>query len=214
MATYFEQSLAKVKEFEGCVGWMYRDTVGRVTVGVGLMLPDARAAAGLPFLLAARAATGAEIAAEFGRVSGMPEGRPASFYRQGGGMELAQAAIDGSLRVALGAVEARLRAGMAGYDGFPDGVKMALLDMGYNLGAAGLLGGYPRMIAAVEQGAWAEAAAECLRQGPSAARNAWTREQFLSAVVGRIEAEVEAWWKRLLWGLVGLGAKLLGWGGR
>jgi len=41
VATYLEQSLAKLKEFEGCVPWMYRDTVGKITVGVGLMLPDA-----------------------------------------------------------------------------------------------------------------------------------------------------------------------------
>ena len=44
MATYLEQSLEKLKEFEGCVPWMYRDTVGKVTVGVGLMLPDVEAA--------------------------------------------------------------------------------------------------------------------------------------------------------------------------
>ena len=44
---------AKLKEFEGCVPWMYRDTVGKVTVGVGLMLPDINAAQALPFLAGA-----------------------------------------------------------------------------------------------------------------------------------------------------------------
>ena len=69
---------------------------------------------------------------------------------------------------------------------------MALLDMAYNLGPAGLLEGYPRMIHAVEAGAWAEAAAECARGGINAARNAWTRQQMMSAVVGTIKAEAEA----------------------
>jgi GH24 family phage-related lysozyme (muramidase) len=46
-----------LKQFEGCVPWMYRDTVGKVTVGVGLMLPDVRAAQALPFLAGERAAS-------------------------------------------------------------------------------------------------------------------------------------------------------------
>ena len=209
MATYFEQSLAKLKEFEGCVAWMYRDTVGKVTVGVGLMLPDAGAAQALPFVFdGGRTATAEEIAAEFGRVSGMPEGRAAAFYRGNGGMELGMATIDTKLRGVLTASEETLRSALAGYDGFPDGVKMALLDMAYNLGPMGLLRGYPELIAAVKRARWAEAAACCLRHGPSAARNEWTRAQFLSAVVGTIRAEAEVWWKRLVWGLVGMVASL------
>jgi len=47
---------------------MYRDTVGKVTVGVGLMLPDAKAAEALPFIVGTRPATPQEIAAEFTRV--------------------------------------------------------------------------------------------------------------------------------------------------
>ena len=69
MSGYFDQSLAQLKSFEGCVSWMYRDTVGRVTVGVGLMLPDAATACALPFQTAVgAAATSEQIAAEFARV--------------------------------------------------------------------------------------------------------------------------------------------------
>ena len=209
MATYLEQSLAQLEQFEGCIAWMYRDTVGRVTVGVGLMLPNAGSAEALPFLVGERAAAPLEVAAEYERVSGMPPGRPAEFYREQGGLELSAETVQGKLRETLDAIEGRLRGALAGYDGFPDGAKMALLDMGYNLGAEGLLNGYPRMIAAVERGDWAGAAAACLRRGPSVARNAWTRQQFLSAVVTRIEAAVEAWWKRLVWGLLGWAASVL-----
>lgn len=209
MATYFEQSLVKLKEFEGCVPWMYLDTVGKVTVGVGVMLPDAASATGLPFRTAGRVATVEEIRAEFARVSGMPAGRAAAFYRCIREMELEQAAIDSRLRIVLQGFEGNLRSALAEYASLPDAVKMALLDMAYNLGPAGLLKGYPRMIEAVEQGAWAQAAAACLRRGPSAERNAWTRQQFLSAVVGAIRAEAEQWWRRLAWGLVGWAASLL-----
>jgi GH24 family phage-related lysozyme (muramidase) len=199
VATYLEQSLAKLKEFEGCVPWMYRDTVGKVTVGVGLMLPDAKAAQALPFVLGARAATPEEIAAEYARVDAMAMGRASSFYKIPGSLELAQQTIDAKLSSVLAGFEADLKTEFPHYDTLPDGVKMALLDMVYNLGPAGLFKGFPHLVAAVQTGAWAQAAEHCMRRGPGEARNNWTRQQFLSAVVGTIKAEAEGWLARI-WG--------------
>jgi GH24 family phage-related lysozyme (muramidase) len=194
-----------LKEFEGCVPWMYRDTVGKVTVGVGLMLPDARAAEALPFVLGARAATPEEIACEYARVDGMTLGHVSAFYKISTSLELTPETIDAKLKSVLEGFEADLRVQFPHYDALPDGVKMALLDMIYNLGASGLFKGFPHLVAAVEAGAWAQAAERCIRRGPSAARNAWTRQQFLSAVVGTIKAETEnrltrIWWRiRQIW---------------
>jgi GH24 family phage-related lysozyme (muramidase) len=206
MPVYFDQSLAQLKSFEGCVPWMYRDSVGKVTVGVGLMLPDAAAACGLPFQAAGgAAATAAQIEAEFARVEALALGKLPSFYRAAGSLELPEAVIDEKLSAVLTSFETTLRAKLTGYDALPDGVKMALLDMAYNLGPAGLLDGYPKMIHAVETGAWAQAAAECVRGGINAARNAWTRQQMMSAVVGTIQAEADAVekaagsWLRRVW---------------
>jgi GH24 family phage-related lysozyme (muramidase) len=197
VATYLEQSLAKLKEFEGCVPWMYRDTVGKVTVGVGLMLPDAKAAQALPFVVGARAATTEEIAAEYARVDAMALGRASAFYKAPTSLMLTQQTIDAKLSSVLAGFEADLRAQFPHYDSLPDGVKMALLDMIYNLGPAGLFKGFPHLVAAVESGAWAQAAEHCMRRGPGPARNDWTREQFLSAVVGAIKAEAESWLTRV-----------------
>jgi GH24 family phage-related lysozyme (muramidase) len=197
VATYIEQSLIKLKEFEGCVPWMYRDTVGKVTVGVGLMLPDAKAAQALPFVLGTRAATSEEIAAEYTRVDTLPLGRASAFYKSPTALELTQQTIDTKLTSVLEGFEADLRTQLPHYDALPDTVKMALLDMIYNLGPAGLFKGFPHLIAAVDSGAWAQAAERCIRRGPSAARNAWTREQFLDAVVTTIKAETETWLKRI-----------------
>jgi len=202
MSRTFDQSLAQLKTFEGCVPWMYRDTVGRVTVGVGLMLPSAAAACALPFQTAeGAAATAEQVAAEFARVDAMAMGKLPSFYRAAGSLKLPELVIDEKLSAVLAGFEATLRAHLTGYDKLPDGVKMALLDMAYNLGPEGLLKGYPKMIRAVETGAWAEAAAECARGGINAARNAWTRQQMMSAVVGTIKAEAEAveGWLRRVW---------------
>jgi GH24 family phage-related lysozyme (muramidase) len=199
MATYVEQSLLKIKEFEGCIPWMYRDTAGKVTVGVGLMLPDVAAAAALPFQIAGRAATVEEIAAEFARVMALGEGKAAIFYRKASSPVLVDKTIDAKLREVLEGFEAKLRAAMNGYDGFPERVKLALLDMAYNLGPGGLLKGYPRLVKAVEQGRWADAAADCERHGPDAARNSWTREQFLGTVAATIKAEAETCLKSEGW---------------
>src|SRR5580692_5991153 len=101
VATYIEQSLTKLKEFEGCVPWMYRDTVGKVTVGVGLMLPDVAAAQALPFLCGGRAATAEEIGADFARVAAAAQGKAAGFYRGAGSPELGQETIDAKLLAVL-----------------------------------------------------------------------------------------------------------------
>jgi GH24 family phage-related lysozyme (muramidase) len=199
VATYLEQSLTKLKEFEGCVPWMYRDTVGKVTVGVGLMLPDAKAAQALPFFFGSRPATPEEIAAEYARVDAMSMGRASSFYKMPTSLELTQPTIDAKLSSVLQGFEADLRTEFPHYDTLPDGIKMALLDMIYNLGPAGLFKGFPHLIAAVQTGAWAQAAEHCMRRGPGPARNNWTRQQFLSAVVGTIKAEAEGWLTRI-WG--------------
>ena len=176
---------------------MYRDTVGNITVGVGLMLPNPEAAVALPFLAGARPATSHEIAAEFARVDAMPTGRPAAFYKIPSSLELAQQTIDARLSVILQQFEATLRARIPHYDALPNTVKMALLDMIYNLGPAGLFKGFPHLVAAVQTGSWAQAAEHCMRRGPGAARNSWTRQQFLSAVVGTIKAEAEGWLTRI-----------------
>ena len=210
MASYIEQSLAKLEQFEGSIPWMYRDTVGRVTVGVGLMLPDAEAAVALPFQLGARAAAEAEIRAEFARVSTQPMGRPALFYQRAGGMELMKPEIDALLHKVLLGMETTVRGRLSDYDGLPDGVKMALLDMAYNLGPAGLLDGFPRLIRAVEARDWSGAAAASFRHGPGAARNQWTRAMFLANIAGSIQAVAESRLKRFGFGLIGLAAHLLG----
>jgi GH24 family phage-related lysozyme (muramidase) len=176
---------------------MYRDTVGKVTVGVGLMLPDSKSAEALPFILGTRAATPEEIATEYARIDAMAMGRASAFYKTPTSLVLTQQTIDAKLSSVLAGFEADLRSQFPHYDALPDGIKMALLDMIYNLGPAGLFKGFPHLVAAIQTGAWQQAAEHCIRRGPSAARNAWTREQFLSAVVGTIKAEAETWLRRI-----------------
>jgi len=211
VTTYLDQVLAKLERFEGFVAWMYRDTVGKVTVGVGMMLPDAEAACRLPFRLGEQPASEAEIRAEFARVDSLPVGRPSLFYRAIHGPELGKTEIDSMLRQVVEGFESELRASLHGWDSFPDDVKLALLDMAYNLGPKGLLQGYPRLMHAVRSGDWVQAAAACYRKGPGAARNEWTRQMFLSSVVRTVKAEAESVLARFGFGLVGMGASAAAW---
>jgi len=208
MPTYFAETLAQLKVFEACVPWMYLDSVGKVTVGVGLMLPNVAAACALGFTVAGAAAGAEQIAAEFARVAALAPDKLPAFYRADTSPELPQEIIDAKLSAVLQGYEATIRGGISGYDALPDCVKMALLDMAYNLGPAGLLKGYPKMLSAVEAGDWAQAAAECVRGGIGATRNAWTKQQFLTATIAKISAEAEhegqlfahgkaAWFKRV-----------------
>jgi GH24 family phage-related lysozyme (muramidase) len=191
MPTYFAETLAQLKVFEACVPWMYLDSVGKVTVGIGLMLPNAAAACALGFTVAGVPASAEQIGADYARVAALAPDKLPAFYRADTSPELPQEIIDAKLSAVLQGFEATIRGGIPGYDALPDGVKMALLDMAYNLGPAGLLKGYPKMLSAVEAGDWAQAAAECARGGIGAARNAWTKQQFLSATIAKISAEAE-----------------------
>ncbi len=100
--------------------------------------------------------------------------------------------------------EGYLRDHVGGYDELPDGVKLALLDMVYNLGPGKLFQEYPKLLAAVAEGDWAKAAGACLRRGPGAARNVWTKEQFLG-VAKQIAVQAEAAAGEIAWGDLGAG---------
>jgi GH24 family phage-related lysozyme (muramidase) len=192
VAGYFDQTVAKLKEFEGCVPWMYCDTAGNVTVGVGLLLPNSAEACALPFLMASGPANLEQIAAEFDRVDALEPGKLPGFYKTATSPELPQKFIDAKLGSVLVEFEATLREKFPIYDKLPDGVKMVLLDMAYNLGPKALLTEYPHMLDAIQIGAWSQAAVESEREGISAARNAWAKHQFLSTVVETIRAGVVA----------------------
>lgn len=216
MATYLEQSLAQLKEFEGCVSWMYRDTTGNVTVGAGTMLPTPQAAVALPFEVAGAAVSAERIAAEFARVRALPAGRLPAFYRQSESPQLPVSSVEERLRSVLLDFEEKLRQHLPRYDALPDRAKLALLDMSYNLGVTGLLRGYPRLLAAVAAGNWAEAAAQCFRHGISGERNSWTRVEFLAAaavagVAGEVKAVAAELRPVLRWAALLAAVAALGW---
>lgn len=69
--------------WEGAIPWMYLDSVGLVTVGIGNLLKAPGDADALPFmnLAANRLATTKEKEARWRAVVSMEGSRPASYYR-------------------------------------------------------------------------------------------------------------------------------------
>jgi hypothetical protein len=182
MAPYLEQSTAQTTVFEIAVPWMYLDTRGLVTAGIGQMLPDAASAQALAFLHPdGTPATPDAILADFERVHALAAGEPSHAYRSPSSPTLAADTMTALLAAVTAANDAVLRRRLPGYDAFPTPAKLALLDMLYNLGEPKLFAEYPLLLAAVHNQHWLVASQQCHRTGPNPERNLWTRGQLLAA---------------------------------
>lgn len=184
--SYIDAYLPIGEGFEGRSRTMYLDPEGNVTAAVGLLIANAVAASKLPFVdVYGKPATAQKIMADFTLVSLMKPGYLADYYMFPGASALTDASIDDLLRAKVVQFDADLRSDFPGYDSFPDGVKIALLDMEYNLGDAKLRGTYPHFDAAVDARDWLTAAAQCGRDSSDQAfnsRNSWTKLQFMDAL--------------------------------
>lgn len=157
--------------FEGVVPHMYLDTAGHVTAGVGFMFPDLKAARALTWQ------PPGEVDLDWVSVRALPAGKPASFYRKHTNARLSDATMRAEFQVRVAAFErAVIKAGVP-LQTYPALARVALVDMAFNLGTAGLLK-YKKLLAACAVEDWRAAAAECSRRGIQAARNDATRAVF------------------------------------
>lgn len=173
---------AMLKAGEGSIPWMYLDTVGKVTVGVGNMLPDVAAAQALPFEAAGgSAASAGSIADAFQAVSAQQKGRVASAYRDVTTIRLSEQGIDDLLDRRIDEFEAGLRQQFPDFDTYPDPARMGILDMAFNLGLNGLKSKFPTFSRCARNRDWGCCANECRRRGIQDSRNAETRHLFMEA---------------------------------
>ena len=162
---------------EGCTTWLYCDSRGYATVGIGNLVASADACAALPWTGTddPRAAYAAVLNA-FG-----PTKPGALAYRSISDLRL-------SVDFVVGLVSKRLETefvpGIVGlcpaFDSFPLPARRALVDMAYNLGVHGL-SKFPTMLAACNAGDWATAAVQGHRSTCRDSRNAWTAQMFTDA---------------------------------
>ena len=179
-----DKARSMIKGGEGCISHMYLDTVGKVTIGVGNMLPTAEAAMALPFVHAegGARATDDEIRAEFKEISMQDQGQLARNYKQYTRLKLADAAIDELLDSRIDEFERQLKRDFPKFEAYPEPAMLGILDMAFNLGNTGLVNKFPTFTAAARKEDWSSCEQECRRQGISDTRNTEVRNLFRECV--------------------------------
>lgn len=195
--------LAMLKTYEGNFPYMYLDSRGYVTVGVGFLLSTAADATNYTFYLnpappapppvqrpgtppprpvpvpsGPQKATDAQIKAEWTNINGQAKNHLATFYQRFTTMKMQQSDIDFALTQKINTFEGKARQTFANWDDFPACAQLALLDMIYNLGS---LSAFPSLVKFATAKDWKNAAAQCHRDGPSDQRNNDTNDRFLAA---------------------------------
>jgi GH24 family phage-related lysozyme (muramidase) len=184
--------IAKLKkDFEGEYDFMYLDSRGNVTIGVGILLASASAAksAGISFKnrKTGKAATPAEIEKDFNSVKAAPKGMDESKYEKFTEL-VATGGLDARLKKELNQAKSDAKSYYPDFDKLPDGAQWALVDMAFNLGGAGLKK-YVKLKAALDKAVkskakedWEVAAKESGRNGIQSSRNsaiyAWIAQGY------------------------------------
>jgi GH24 family phage-related lysozyme (muramidase) len=162
----YQQIVADLTRFEGTVGYMYLDTRGFVTVGLGNMLKTVDAATELPFMVVATnkppvPATKAQIAAAYQKVSNLAASMGRRFYKLDPSIELTDAeVISGAIKSLKKEFVKPLQGHFPDFDNFPCAARRVLIDMAYNAGVGGTLK-LRGVRHAVEHRDWAELAQHC-----------------------------------------------------
>lgn len=180
---------------EGRIAWMYLDTRGNVTVGIGHKLSASTEAEALPFVErgTGRPVIRESIRAAFNTVrdarhlaaNGASEFEPITTIR------LSRAAVQSLFERDFDRIIHRTRSLFrsvgGGLDSYPDPAQIAVVEMAFNLGPDGLYNKYEKFRNnGLTHRDFVVAADESYRHGISATRNAETRSLLLEAA--RVEA--------------------------
>lgn len=170
----------------------YRDVRGLFTVGLGCLIPSLSVSLSLPWREPGTGALAAPsgIARDWARIMALPPALTAAHYRSETGLHLDDGAIDALATTRLEA-DARILAGYwPGWDGMPEGARLALLSLAWAVGAGatahGLTGPeWPLLQAAVQARDWegAEREGRISEAGNLGVvrRNAVNRDLFMEA---------------------------------
>lgn len=179
------QYIERLKTFEGYADHLYLDSVGKVTIGVGLMYGSADTLVGSNITFRTKTngkiASASDIRDEFKRISKLSKGRGASFYRSKCLLMADGADLQGRLmrRLSTALTDALYfyntgkpvpNAKFEKFSDLPGNVQLALLDMAFNLGR-GKLGKFQSLRNALKQGDWLNAAKNSHRRGIQSSRN-------------------------------------------
>lgn len=187
--------------FENSYSYVYLDSKGLPTVGVGHLITSAAAASTLPFHKAdGTLATQQEIKDMLAAVESHAQpaeciaGKTskcyaATHFKQYSTLTLEQADIDALTKKHLTDFDSDLHKIYKDFDTYPAAVKKALYDMIYNLGAKGLKNKFPTFTKAIKARDWQKAADESHRKGISDTRNDYVKALLKQAATDGKAAE-------------------------
>lgn len=183
---------------EGSIPHMYLDTVGKVTVGVGNMLPDVAAAQSLPFVVRATSknATKDQIKTDFDTVSQQPRGQVASRYKAVTKLDLPENAINTLLDTRIATFKRELKLSFPEFETYPTNVQFALTDMAFNLGTNGVVTKFPKFTKAIKAKDWATAAKESNRPQVNSHRNQTVKAWLETALTDSASLHIDAYGRR------------------
>jgi hypothetical protein len=186
--------------FENDIPYMYLDSEGKVTVGIGIEVRSPAETRSIRFIhrYNGKLASDAEKEAAYQSVFTAPL-RKLSHHRYKGltDLDLAPGESARLFSSRLELAESECRKLFRNWADFPRPAQLALLDMDYNMGKGAPLtpariaqgatneGGlfqFHKLRAAAEKGDWLTASRECHRKKPIPEdRNNWTRDKFIEA---------------------------------
>jgi GH24 family phage-related lysozyme (muramidase) len=177
-----EELKARLREHEGVVPHLYLDTLGLVTCGVGHMVPNANAMAGIPMVLPSGAAASlVDKVTEWYRVKHLEPARLPAYYAANTTLRMTPDAITALQDEDVAGFQQALRALLTAFDQFPEPAQEALLDMAFQLGAKGLIDKFPNLVASVKAHDWQTCVVQCHRAGIQEWRNVATADLFRRA---------------------------------
>jgi GH24 family phage-related lysozyme (muramidase) len=184
----------KLEEYEGKLNHLYLDSLGKVTVGIGHLIPNRSAIGPIPMFktkngVATQAASAQEKMDEYDKIAKLSKGYKASWYGKHTTLVMKEADIKNLLEKHIASFYKELTTIYQKTKGYPDdfdtlpkNVQIGLFDMIFNLGASKIVNVFQGFDTAVKAGDWAKAAQECNRPQLSSARNTYVKNLFLSAV--------------------------------
>lgn len=159
---------------EGVIPYLYLDTKGNPTCGIGHLCLSWYSALRLPFFPSI-------TAPEFVRLKSSAPAMRAEFYA---GLTLGRlnpTAIDLVWQQDIANAEQQLVASFLDFAIWPAPAIPAAVDIVFNLGIGTLLRDFPRLTAALKTRDWTACAQECHREGIAEARNAQVKAWFEEA---------------------------------
>jgi len=186
MLTGTEKSTLRTKlsSYEGNIPYMYLDSNGYVTIGVGHLTPSLEAAQKLNLVVekTGAKASKAQIKSDFEAVKKQQGGKPAHSYKKHTKLIMTITERNKLTNEHIESFYRELNRFYPNFDEYPAKVRLALFDMIFNLGMSRLKSLFPSFNKAVKAKKWTEAAAQSNRQPPIApARNKYVRELFEAA---------------------------------